>query len=307
MLSRNNIYKELGKNINIYPFISENIKENSVNLTIGGNSWTKGSGTVYWFGGDVFSLIKGNTKPKDTQHFKSGQNCVFETYCNSKSRRRKEKYIILLPHSTTIIETNEVIGIGDKIGGTFHSKVGVVAKGVGHIGTMLGPGFCGHLMISVHNITDDVIALKVGSTFVSLCFHYLDSGVSRTSSTISGHVDKFASLGIDIDESTSAYLTEDWKSDINKIKNKMEMSESYRKFKKQLIRQRFKDVFSRFTWSGIFKSIIVLLILALIYYIAYRIDSNNGNSVWTDRYITIGFSGVLIPISTYGLKNLFGN
>lgn len=152
MLSRNNIYKELGKNINIYPFISENIKENSVNLTIGGNSWTKGSGTVYWFGGDVFSLIKGNTKPKDTQHFKSGQNCVFETYCNSKSRRRKEKYIILLPHSTTIIETNEVIGIGDKIGGTFHSKVGVVAKGVGHIGTMLGPGFCGHLMISVHNI-----------------------------------------------------------------------------------------------------------------------------------------------------------
>ena len=231
----------------------------------------------------------------------------FETYCNSKSRRRKEKYIILLPHSTTIIETNEVIGIGDKIGGTFHSKVGVVAKGVGHIGTMLGPGFCGHLMISVHNITDDVIALKVGSTFVSLCFHYLDSGVSRTSSTISGHVDKFASLGIDIDESTLAYLTEDWKSDINKIKNKMEMSESYRKFKKQLIRQRFKDVFSRFTWSGIFKSIIVLLILVLIYYIAYRIDSNNGNSVWTDRYITIGFSGVLIPISTYGLKNLFGN
>ena len=77
--------------------------------------------------------------------------------------------------------------------------MGVVAKGVGHIGTMLGPGFCGHLMISVHNITDDVIALKVGSTFVSLCFHYLDSGVIRTSSTISGHVDKFASLGIDID------------------------------------------------------------------------------------------------------------
>lgn len=27
MLSRNNIYKELGKNINIYSFISENIKE----------------------------------------------------------------------------------------------------------------------------------------------------------------------------------------------------------------------------------------------------------------------------------------
>lgn len=306
MLSRNNIYKELGKNINIYPFISENIKENSVNLTIGSNSWTKGSGTVFWYGGDDFSVDKKSIKPKDTKHFKSGQNCVFEINHNSK-KRRKERYIILLPHSTTIIETSEVVGIGDKIGGTFHSKVGIVAKGVAHISTMLGPGFCGHLMISVHNITDDVIALKVGSTFVSLCFHYLDSCVSRTSSTISGHVDKFASLGIDIDESTLAYLTEDWKSDIKRIKNKMEMSDSYRRFKKQLIKQRFKDLFSRFTWSGILKSIIVLFLLALIYYIAYRIDSNNGNSVWTDRYITIGFSGVLIPIATYGLKNLFSN
>ena len=54
MLSRNNIYKELGKNINFYPFNSENIKENSVNLTIGSNSWTKGNGTVYWYGGDNF-------------------------------------------------------------------------------------------------------------------------------------------------------------------------------------------------------------------------------------------------------------
>ena len=97
MLSRNNIYKELGKNINIYPFISENIKENSVNLTIGCNSWTKGSGTVYWLGGDDFSLVKNSAKLKGTKHFKSGQNCVFEVNYNPKSKRRKEKYIILLP------------------------------------------------------------------------------------------------------------------------------------------------------------------------------------------------------------------
>lgn len=308
MLSRNNIYKELGKNINFYPFNSENIKENSVNLTIGSNSWTKGNGTVYWYGGDNFSLVKNTPKPKATKNFKSGENCVFQIENNTQSKRRKkEKFIILLPHSTTIIETSEVVGIGDKIGGTFHSKVGIVAKGVGHIGTMLGPGFCGHLMISVHNITDNVIALKVGSTFVSLCFHYLDSRVSRTSSTISGHVDKFASLGINIDEATSTYLTEDWKSDIKKIKNKMEMSDNYKQFKKQLQKQRCRDAFSRFTWIGVLKSIIVLSFLFLIYYIAYRIDCKNGNSVWTERYLTIGCSGILIPIFTYVFKNLFGD
>lgn len=87
----------------------------------------------------------------------------------------------------------------------------------------------------------------------------------------------------------------------------MEMSDNYKQFKKQLQKQRCRDAFSRFTWIGVLKSIIVLSFLFLIYYIAYRIDCKNGNSVWTERYLTIGCSGILIPIFTYVFKNLFGD
>lgn len=92
----------------------------------------------------------------------------------------RNQYIVLLPHTTTLIETTEVLGVTNNIGGALHSKVGLVSKGIGHIGTMLGPGYCGHLLIALHNITDDAIAIKVGSTFVSLAFDYLTTQVHGT-------------------------------------------------------------------------------------------------------------------------------
>ena len=44
MLSRNDIEREIGKGINIVPLITSNIKENSINLTIGQNGWAKVGG-----------------------------------------------------------------------------------------------------------------------------------------------------------------------------------------------------------------------------------------------------------------------
>ena len=192
MLSKRDIEKELGKGINIVPVIRDNFKENSINLTVSENAWTQSSATVYWYGGESFGL-KDTPAKKKTRSFRRGSKCEFHV---SRNRGKVDKYIILLPHTTTLIETSEVIGVANYIGGALHSKVGLVAKGIGHIGTMLGPGFCGHLLVSLHNITEEVIALKVGTTFVSLSFDYLTTQVARTSSTTSGHVDKFSELGI---------------------------------------------------------------------------------------------------------------
>ena len=46
MLSRRDIENELGKGINIVPFHAKNLKENSINLTIGQNALTLGSNTI---------------------------------------------------------------------------------------------------------------------------------------------------------------------------------------------------------------------------------------------------------------------
>ena len=50
MLSRNDIENEIGKSINIFPLNTRNIKENSVNLTIGQNGWSRtgGKSVLVW-------------------------------------------------------------------------------------------------------------------------------------------------------------------------------------------------------------------------------------------------------------------
>ena len=48
MLSRIDIEKELGKQINIFPLNFKHFKENSVNLCVGRWAWSLGSGDVYF-------------------------------------------------------------------------------------------------------------------------------------------------------------------------------------------------------------------------------------------------------------------
>ena len=226
MLSRKDIENELGKGINIYPFHYENVKGNSINLTIGRNAWSLGRGKVV------------QDKNKDwilASKYENGKkNCDILPGKSAIIREGKDNILILLPHTTTLVETSEVVGVDYNIGGTLHSKVGMVAKGIGDISTMLGPGFCGHLMISMHNITDQVIEVKVGETFVSLVFYYLKTPEVMKNTNVSGHVDKLSELGIQIKPETREYLTADWKMSLNGIREKLIKSEEYKELNELL-------------------------------------------------------------------------
>ncbi len=291
MLSRRDIEKELGKNINIFPVIRSNFKENSINLTASKNAWTMVSKTVtvYWYGDASFGLTDSSEKKK-AQTFTNGKCCVIDV---GIKKEKNSSYIVLLPHTTTLIETSEVIGVGNNIGGSLHSKVGLVSKGVGHIGTMLGPGYCGHLLIALHNITDEVIPIKVGSTFVSLCFDYLTTQVIRTSSTVSGHLDKFSELGIKINDDTRDYLTADWKSNIEGIKEKMCESESFKEYKRHIRATAWKEIKKYVNKRNVIAVLVVVLLVAVLYFIAVWFDRRSANPVWVDRFWNVGFSGII--------------
>lgn len=288
MLSRRDIEKELGKGICIFPIIRENFKENSINLTASQNAWTTGEGTVYWYGGTDFRTKDGAGK-KSTHAFKKGNSCVF----NAVKRDRHNRYIVLLPHVTTLVETTEVIAVADNIGGALHSKVGLVSKGIGHIGTMLGPGYCGHLLIALHNITDEIVAIKVGSTFVSLAFDYLTTQVSRTSAMTSGHLDKFPELGITLDEETRSYLTADWKSNMGGIREKMCESAEYKEYKKHIHANRWNEIKKYVNKKNVIAVLVVLGIIGIIYFGAVKLDRKLESPVWVDRFWNIGFSGII--------------
>ncbi len=288
MLSRRDIEKELGKGINIVPVIRDNFKENSINLTASKNAWTMGTGTVYWYGGTDVRVTDGEGR-RAIKTFSKGSKCVIK----GAKGETKNQYIILLPHSTTLIETTEVLGVANNIGGALHSKVGLVSKGIGHIGTMLGPGYCGHLLIALHNITDDALAIKVGSTFVSLAFDYLTTQVARTSSTTSGHLDKFPELGIEVDEETRSFLTADWKSNIDDIREKMCESDTYNNYKKHIRANTWKEFKKYINKRNLIAILVVAVAITLLYRSAVRLDNGLAQPVWVDRFWNIGFSGVL--------------
>lgn len=287
MLSRRDIEKELGKNLCFYPLKPSNIKENSINVTISKYAWCQGDATVYWYGKNKFSI---NASPKvvKTLHYKKGQKTIFTEH---RKNEGDLSYLLLLPHQTTIVETEEVIGIGNNIGGAVHSKVGIVVQGIGDSGTMLGPGYCGHLMVSLHNITDDVIALEVGETFVSLTFDYLTTSVVRTSSTVSSHYDRLMEYNCNLNPQDKNYFQEDWKANFSMICQKMCSSNDYFQYKKQIKKNSLKEFRKYVNRKNIIAAILVIVAFILLYRGATFLDTLASEPIWVDRFWNVGCSG----------------
>lgn len=288
MLSRTDIENELGKGICIFPFNHNNFKENSINLCASCFAWTLSSGTLYYNEStETFSLQKKNNNEK-THIFTKGESSIWDI--NGK------QYIILLPHSTTLVETEEVIAIGNNIGGTYHSKVGLVSQGIGHIGTMLGPNFTGNSLIAIHNITNEVLKIQVGDSFVSVVFHYLNTAMEDNNPTVSGHLDKMAQLGIHLNSIESAELGEDWRKKPNEVREKMLASEPYRQFiysKKSTFLTTLKQYINK-------ENIIIVIFLIVIvlgsFFLCDTLDARRDSSEFTEKWWDTIKDGLVITI-----------
>ncbi len=159
MLSIEDIYREIGKNIFICPLDTNNFRDNSVDLTASEFAWTA-----------------------------DGINIFDE----------KERIITVPRHKTACILTKEVIYVSSKIGGTYHSRVSLVKMGFGHIGTMLDPEYCGQSLIMLHNTTDSELILKEGERLVSLVFYYLATPIrEKILSTPPSHSNKVAQMDVE--------------------------------------------------------------------------------------------------------------
>lgn len=298
MLSKKDILRELGKELCIYPFIPDNIKENSINVSVSEYAWTQGGGTAYWYGGKDFRTDSNSGKPRHAHTFKPGQKSVF--IAKERNGGEEKKFLILFPHQTTNVETLETIGIGKRLGGAVHSKVGIVSKGIGDCGTMLGPGYCGHLLFSLHNITDNIIALEIGETFGSLTFDYLKTPVERESTTVPSHTDKLLQMKSQLSDEDHRYLSEDWKSNFNGIKNKMKCSGSF----KESVPLTFWSEIKRFiNKRNIILSCIAIVAFVGLYIGARMLDKNLIEKIWVDRYYNL--VGVSIVASVFSIYSKF--
>ena len=299
MLSKIDIEKELGDNIDIFPFNYENFKENSINLCASRFAWTLSHGKIYYNKKNhSFCKDKKNNNSDDffERSFTKGHSALWKI--------NKTDYIIILPHSTTLIETEEVLSIGSNIGGTYHLKVGIVSQGFGHIGTMLGPNFTGNSLIAIHNISDEILKIKVGESFVSVVFHYLDSSMKEINPTVSGHLDKMAQLGIHLTPYESSELSKDWRKKKEVVKEKMMNSNSYRNYKNSQKNKLISTITQYINKQNI--AIVILLAIIIIgsLSLCIYIDKQNKNNSLLMQWWDIFKEGVIITIIVALITNI---
>ncbi len=112
--------------------------------------------------------------------------------------KNDEMYFFLEQGDTAIALTNESIWVSKNIGGTFHSKVGYVSLGLGHISTTLDPYWQGQLLISINNPSKRKIKVVISrfisgkwiySTFITLCLYRMGTAASKPSDNKSARLD----------------------------------------------------------------------------------------------------------------------
>lgn len=247
MFSKIDIQKSLGKDIIFFPFKEENIKENSLNLTVSKWAWT--------------------LTEVDQSELKKIGNDGEKKYGEKKScliNKDGKDYIILFPFSTTMVITNEFLAIGKSIGGTIHTRVGTAALGVGHISTMLGPSYMGRLCVPLHNPTCKPIYLPVGDPFLSIIFFRLSTSIKEPNHTSKAHIDKFATWRIILNEQEREEICLENIKDMETCVEEMNNCESFLQYKKKhSLKNRIWDIVK--DWFSVRNIIIfVLLFVAII-------------------------------------------
>lgn len=225
VLSIRDLYKEIGKNIFIHPLKIDNIKANTINLTASKFAWSVGTERSICDDGET---------------------------------------IIIEPNDTALIYTEEAIYVTKKIGGTYHSKVSLVSKGLGHIGTTLDPEYLGLSLIAVHNHFGKKIKLKVGSTFVSLMFHYL-----KTPTYVVSHNNPPGQIEIlhgykDMAEFENWKNDNDWINEERKLKKIMIDSNEYSDLEKCIKDIRFEKYELIYHLKWVVKYIFVIMFFFIV-------------------------------------------
>lgn len=262
-LSNVDIEKEIGKNIYIYPFSQNKLRGASYNLTASKLAWS--------------------LQTKES---------IYDAQQNK---------LIIPKRSTVLIETNEAIWVSLKIAGTYHSKVGLVSKGLSHIGTTLDPEYVGSSLIAVHNHSDqDVSLIPEQDTFVTLVFQYVRSKSSVRPGNDPGRPDVLR--GYQLSAREESWLDQDFRKIPDRLKSKLTESDDFQKVLNR--RTAFKTKLR--SWAAY----IVLVLLFTLSIIAYGFLASQkeklASHIWYDPAMNALF-GLMFALPTALLTKLLAD
>lgn len=262
-LSNVDIENEIGKNIYIYPFSKDKLRGASYNLTASKLAWS--------------------LQTKES---------IYDAQQNK---------LIIPKRSTALVETDEAIWVSPKISGTYHSKVGLVSKGLYHIGTTLDPEYVGSSLIAVHNHSDqDVSLIPEQDTFATLVFQYVRSESSVRPGNDPGRPDVLRGYQLSAEE--ESWLDQDFRKIPDRLKSKLTESDDFQKVLKR--RTAFKTKIR--SWVAY----IVLVLLFTLSVIAYGSLASQkeklASHIWYDPAMNALF-GLMIALPTALLTKLLAD
>lgn len=225
-LSNNDIKRELikAKNMSIHPLTVENIKGGSINLTASNMAWKVS---------DKKSAVVNNQ-------------------------------IVIPARDTVCIYTNEALWVSKRIGGTYHSRVSLVSRGLGHISTTLDPGWAGVSLVALNNPTDNEIIINVGDAFVSLMFYYL-----KSPSSLNGHENVASRPDIarsfELSHVESRFLDSGWHKNEENITKRMKSSIAHQEMKSN--KMKLTSMIMTLSSNNLVSSVIGGLIVGILIYL----------------------------------------
>ena len=244
---------------------------------------------------DIYIYPLDLTKIKGSTYNFKASNLAWSL--ETKESLVKDGFITIPKNDSAIIVTEEVIRVSNKIGGTYHSKVKLVKKGLGHIGTTLDPNWQGHSVITVHNHSnnDKGVKIKVGETFATLMLYYLNKPSTHIQENAANQINELREF-IKNEEETN-FFEHPWNTSIEGLRDVFIKQDSYKTLKKKYSKSKKQAklfsatagfIVSWFLFGGIF---------------AYYMQYDYWKGLWL-LTLTVGLSGAVIVFSAY-IFNLY--
>jgi deoxycytidine triphosphate deaminase len=218
---------------------------------------------------------------------------------NTKESLVKDGIITIPKNDSAVIVTEEVIWVSNKIGGTYHSKVKLVKKGLGHIGTTLDPTWIGHSVITVHNHSNDKdgVKIKVGETFATLMLYYLNEPSDHIQENPPNQINQLREF-LSTEEETN-FFEQPWNTSFEGLRNEFLKQDSYKELKK-----KYSKTINRIKLGAFIVGLLIIWFIAAGVY-AHYMDYSYWKAFWL-LTITVGLSGGLILSVPYIIKRFKG-
>lgn len=179
------------------------------------------------------------------------------------------KKINIPAKGTVSIFTREAVWVSRRIGGSYHPRVSLVAKGLSNISTTLDPQWYGLSLVTVTNYSEKPITIRVGEAFVSVMFYYLKTPATK------GIIDNQASRPdlyskFILEDRDEEFLGEQWHRNYHGIMEHMKESDSYNYLLKD------KNKFRRNVWDFFNHNFISVVIGGVLLFILQLVISHFG-------------------------------